>query len=388
MKVNGAHLSYCTNIHPGESWDDTFSAIQTYTPRVKELLKAEKFGIGLRLSNEAIFGWNETRLDNFKHWLQQEGMYVFTINGFPYGDFHHVRVKDRVHHPDWLSRERVDYTVRLVNILAKLLPADSDGGISTSPVSYRFWHRDINQAMQDAIAHFMQVTDTMIRMEKETGKYIHIDIEPEPDGILENSSEFIHFYNDFLLKLGVPILQKMGWENAEEKIRRHVQCCYDVCHFAVEFEEGGEVIDQLEAEGIGIGKMQISAALRASLDRGPASVYDALEEFEEDTYLHQAVGKKGDQLYKYRDLDELLRERPELDEVRSHFHVPIFINEYGLLHSTQDAIRKVLSKWSEKPFSRHLEVETYTWNVLPPDLVEQLPVSIARELAWVMNEIA
>jgi len=263
-----------------------------------------------------------------------------------------------------------------------------DGGISTSPISYRFWHSGIEGVMEMAVRPFIDLVEFLAQLEAQTGRFIHIDIEPEPDGVLENTDEFIHFFKEFLLGQGTRMLQQKGYENAEYLVRRHIQCCYDVCHFAVEFEDGTRVIDRLLAEGIGIGKMQISAALLARMEKGSANIYNALSEFKEDTYLHQAVGRKGSTLIKFRDLDELLEKRPELEEVRSHFHVPIFIDRYGLLDSTQGDIASVLEKWKEKPFTNHLEVETYTWNVLPEELAKDLPGSIARELDWVYKRIS
>ncbi|MEJ2003849.1 MAG: metabolite traffic protein EboE [Cyclobacteriaceae bacterium] len=390
MKIGGnAHLTYCTNIHPGESWRDTFNAIEKYTPLVKGSLAADEFGIGLRLSNQASEDLVEpAKRSEFSAWLQENNMYVYTLNGFPYGSFHDVRVKENVHRPDWLTDDRTAYTKRLAVILADILPENLDGGISTSPVSYRHWHKDVDAAMENSVTRFIDLVEFLIRLEDETGKFIHIDIEPEPDGVLENTEEFVHFYNDHLLLTGTEILRKRGIANGGEKIRRHIQCCYDVCHFAVEFEDGVQVVNRLLSEGIGIGKMQISAALRARIINNKEEVYRALSEFDEDTYLHQAVGKKGSELMKFRDLDILLAEHPMLEEVRSHFHVPVFVDEYGLLESTQDDISKVLDLWKNKPFTNHLEVETYTWQVLPRDLSRELPASIARELEWVRKRIS
>jgi len=138
------HLTYCTNIHPGKDWELTFTQLQTHVPTIKaKLAPTVPFGLGLRLSNlaseELDAGEN---LKHFKHWLQDNDIYVFTMNGFPYGNFHNESVKDKVHAPDWTTKERVVYTKRLFRQLAYLLPEGISGGISTSPISYKHWYPD------------------------------------------------------------------------------------------------------------------------------------------------------------------------------------------------------------------------------------------------------
>ena len=52
--------------------------------------------------------------------------------------------------------------------------------------------------------------------------------------------------------------------------------------------------------------------------------------------------------------------------------------------STQSFIRDVLAIHRESPVSSHLEVETYTWDVLPePFRSGSVDEAVARELAWV-----
>ncbi len=387
MNIRNSHLSYCTNIHPGETWPETFRALKSHVPAVRDEVGAEKFGIGLRLSGQAASELEEgDHLSEFTEWLKGENLYVFTMNGFPYGNFHNSRVKEDVHKPDWFTRERIDYTNRLADILAGLLPDGIDGGISTSPLSYRFWHEDYNDALERSVDPLLEVVVHLHKLEQETGKLIHLDMEPEPDGMMETSDEFIHFYNDILLPKGIEALEKMGFQNGEELIRKHFTLCYDVCHFAVEFEDGVTVIDKMLEQHIPIGKIQISAALKGSMSKDN-DIYEALEQFDEPTYLHQAVGRSGELLMRYRDLDQLLASRPKLQEIRTHFHVPVFLATYGLLDSTQDEIIRVLDKWKKEPFTNHLEIETYTWNILPEDMQLEIDRSVAREMDWVLKQI-
>src|SRR5687768_7837285 len=141
MQINNAQLTYCTNIHAGESWEEHFLALRENFPAIKQEISPDKpMGIGLRLSHIASLELGkEQNLNSFKKWLADQSAYVFTMNGFPYGGFHHTHVKDQVHAPDWTTNERVEYTIRLFDILTEILPEGMEGGISTSPLSYRHW---------------------------------------------------------------------------------------------------------------------------------------------------------------------------------------------------------------------------------------------------------
>jgi len=400
MKLSDQHhLTYCTNIHPGESWEEVDQSLRTYVPLVQSAIAPDQpFGIGLRLSQQA--GEELARpaaLIAFQKWLVENNCYVFTMNGFPYGGFHRQIVKDQVHQPDWTTSDRLAYTQQLFSILAKLLPADIDGGISTSPLSYKYWHAD-EQAREEVFRkstnHLVQIVAYLYQLRQETDKVLHLDIEPEPDGMLENTQEVIDYFNNWLLPKGIPALMEqlgLNSEEAEACIKTHIQLCYDVCHFAVVYEKPQDTFQRWQEEGIRIGKIQISAALKADLPADTVnrqSVTQAFKSLVESTYLHQVVARQNDgQLLHYPDLPEALEHinQPEVAEWRTHFHVPLFVPSYGVLNSTQDAIREVLSILKKTPITRHLEVETYTWEVLPKDIQVGLAQSIIRELEWVRD---
>jgi hypothetical protein len=400
MDVKGFHLSYCSNIHPGESWEATFQNLKIYIPEVRQRLKADgPFGIGLRLSNEASLVLERPeKLREFQDWLRKVNAYVFTLNGFPYGDFHRQIVKEKVHFPDWTTTDRRDYTIRSFRILAQLLPPKIMGGISTSPISYRHWFKNtdaLNQGMETATRHLLEVVEELVNIHRITGKLMHLDIEPEPDGILENSEETVSLFSDWLLPKGKAWLaQKFGISEseAEELIKTHIQVCYDVCHFAIVYEEPSDTFAKFEAAGIRVGKIQISAALKVLI---PDSVNEKfslgkkLLSFVESTYLHQVVAKGADgKLKSYADLPQALEFLPESkeEEWRIHFHVPVFLDNYGSFSSTQETISIVLKEILSNPeITQHLEVETYTWEVLPEDTRLSLGESIARELSWVIG---
>lgn len=402
MLTSLGHLSYCTNIHAGEEWKDHFAVLQENIPLIKERLSWQKpFGIGLRLSNKASLSLaKEENLSAFKKWLYDNNCYVYTMNGFPYGGFHHQRVKDQVHAPDWTTNERLQYTLRMFRILSELLPEGMEGSISTSPLSYKHWFagdEDRQQeAMEKATWHMLEVAEQLVKVHRVTDTILHLDIEPEPDGLIGNGMEFLHWYLQCLLPMGVPLMMErfsVSREQAEEMIRRHVRLCYDVCHFAIGYEDAQDMLSALREAKIAVGKLQLSAALKADMpqDAGARSpVKEAFQMFDEPTYLHQVIARCQDgRLLHYADLPDALQdiENTSVAEWRAHFHVPLFLNQYGLLRSTQEDVKAMLQWCREQKITEHLEVETYTWEVLPQEWQAPLAESISRELAWVLREI-
>lgn len=402
MQINKSHLTYCTNIHSGETWAKHFSAIEQYFPLIKNQVSPDQpLGIGLRLSNIASLELaKEKNIKHFKEWLKDQNAYVFTMNGFPYGDFHKTRVKDHVHTPDWITNDRVEYTSRLFTILSELLPENMEGGISTSPLSYRHWHihsADLEIKIKEkSTENILRIVEQLILIKQKTSKILHLDIEPEPDGLLETGDEFIVWFESYLLPTGVKsIIEKFAVKSAmaESMLKEHIRICYDVCHFAIGYEKHSEVINKLTEKGIKIGKIQISAALKAELSgnvKNRKNIHEAFSKFNESTYLHQVVGRKDDNsLIRYRDLPDALKdiENTEVNEWRSHFHVPVFLKNFGLLQSTQKDIKEVLDIHNLQSITNHLEVETYTWEVLPDEMKLPLQECIVRELDWVKKQL-
>lgn len=401
MQINNHHLTYCSNIHPGESWKETFENLEKYIPEIKEILKTTApFAIGLRLSNEAsLVLQDKGKLTAFKKWLDDQNCYIFTFNGFPYGSFHREVVKDDVHSPDWTTEDRKAYTLRLFDILAFLLRDGMDGGISTSPLSYRHWHskpKDYDYAMKTSTEQMVEVALRLYEIKLSQGKTLHLDIEPEPDGMLENCQETLDFYSKWLLPIGIPTFMErfdLTEKDAAYALKDHIRICYDVCHFAVVYEDHGQVFEAFEREGIKIGKIQISAALKIPIPSTPKEkmvVKKILFPFVESTYLHQVVGRNSaNELSSYRDLPDALVSLAASDEEewRIHFHVPIFLDTYGQLSSTQEDIVNVLKLIKKKSVTPHLEIETYTWEVLPEDIHLTLGESISREIQWTIENM-
>ncbi len=397
MKIKDIfELSYCTNIHPGSNWEHTFNSLKEYVPGIKEKIAPEApFGLGLRLSNKASEELNEgANFIEFKEWLTKHDLYVFTMNGFPYGNFHDERVKDMVHAPDWTTPERLVYTKRLFEQLAQLLPTGISGGISTSPISYKYWHdTDIlkQRAFEKGAEQLAEIVLQLKAIEAATGKYLHLDIEPEPDGLLENSDEVLDFFETYLVPIATKIIKDevgLTAEKAIKFIQRHITVCYDICHFSLAYEEPVDTFRKFADAGIKIGKIQVSAALKILYNQeNETTIWAALAKFDEPTYLHQVTELVDGKVKTYNDLPVVLKEQKKFSELRAHFHVPIFLERFDQLFSTQDHILKVIKELKKHVVSEHLEIETYTWDVLPKELKRELSDSIVREIDWLKDRL-
>ncbi|SDQ92327.1 metabolite traffic protein EboE [Flagellimonas zhangzhouensis] len=394
MRIKDYHLTYCTNIHAGGDWEETYTSLKQNLPSIKnDVSPNEPFGLGLRLSNAASEEVTDEQLQEFKDWLTEINCYVFTMNGFPYGNFHGEPVKDQVHVPDWTTDKRLKYTLRLFKQLDFLAPKDLECGISTSPVSYKHWFNtdeEKHRAFQIGAANMVQVALELYQTEKKSGRYMHLDIEPEPDGFLENTQEVLDFYDTYLIPEAIKIFGELEFnkEESEALLKKYITVCYDVCHFALAYEEPTLTFNQLKHVGIKVGKIQVSAALKILFNEDKVDeLWSTLAQFNEPIYLHQVTEKVNGKVVTYNDLPMILEKKAPFDELRSHFHVPIFLKDYGLLQSTQDQIEKVLDYLKEHFVSSHIEVETYTWDVLPEKLKVPITESIARELNWMKSRL-
>jgi hypothetical protein len=370
MRVGGFHLTYCTNIHAGEEWPQVREAIAAVLPRIRRHLGANgPFGIGLRLSAGAARSLAEPgALSDFRQFLSDGDYYVFTINGFPYGAFHGERVKENVYLPDWRDPRRVAYSNQLADILALLLPADIEtGSVSTVPGAFKPHLK--SAADVEAVARGIREHAAHLeRVESQSGRRIRLALEPEPSCLLETVDETCAFFDKYL---------------ADARVRRYVGVCVDTCHMAVEFEDPSQVLSTLGRAGVDIVKVQISSAL----DVSPKSV-GALRPFAEDTYLHQVVARHGGVLERFVDLPDALSHAGANDEWRVHFHVPLFLEHLGALATTQPFVSAFLAAHRANPVCDQLEVETNTWDVLPPEhRTLDVAEAIARELDWVRSQL-
>jgi hypothetical protein len=384
MELNhGVHLAYCTNIHRGQTWRQTLAALEKYTLAVRRRVCPDgPFAIGLRLSHRAAMELAENKtLRAFQRWLKKNDCYVFTINGFPYGRFHGAPIKEKVYLPDWTSPERLAYTNLLFDLLAALLPPGVEGSVSTLPGSFKEFIKTDGQkkVMRE---NLWQCVEHISQLNKRTGRKLHLGLEPEPLGYLENSAETISFFE-----------QMRADREKDGRLDEFFGVNYDCCHFAVEFEEAAAALAAFQRAGIKISKIHLSSALRTMATR---EAVIALKKFSDDVYLHQVIerGAHG-RLRFFRDLPEALNSKlkiqnSRLPEWRIHFHVPLHAPAVKPFQNTNGHLLGVLDWLAQNPKRcAHLEMETYTWEVLPPELKSRSVVEqLAAEYNWTLARLA
>lgn len=388
-------LSYCTNIHPGESWAETLANLRTHTEAIRARVCLEgAFGIGLRLSHraaEALASGNA--MAEFLAYLKENNFYVFTVNAFPYGQFHATKIKENVFSPDWTRGERLKYTNQCADLLCRMLPEGGEGSISTLPGSFKGWIETPEQE-RAMIANMAACAFHLHKIFLRTGRRIHLGFEPEPMGLFETIDETVEFFTRRLWPEGSRMLiEDHGLDEAEAVVilREHLGMCYDTCHMAIEYESAESALQRLSAAGILLSKVQVSSALR--LTPGAAALAE-LERFADGVYLHQVLGRKSDgSIVRWKDIAPALAAREELmacEELRVHCHVPLYMTAHGEIGSTAEHIRELFSALRNRPaMVRHFEVETYTWDVLPPELrTTTMDEAVAREMEWTLARMS
>jgi sugar phosphate isomerase/epimerase len=361
-------LTYCTNIHPGESWAEIFANVREHVPAVRSRFAgAGTFPIALRLSGRAAREIDAGEAARFADWCRREGCRVATLNGFPHGRFHGAPVKEQVYLPDWRNPERLEYTKRLADLLASWLPEGGRGSISSVPLGFR--RALAPDAIAGARVHLRHALEHLARLADETGREVTLALEPEPGCLIETTADVVRVFGQLDLPPG---------------LARHLGVCYDCCHQALQFEDPADSLATLRRAGIRVAHVQVSSALRVEgPDLAPVAA------FAEPTYLHQCVGRRPDgSLVRFDDLPEALAAAPSSGcaRWRVHFHVPVFHEGSGMLRTTSDFLEGILPLLEP---GLPLEVETYTWGVLPPEMrAPTVTESIVRELEWVASRRA
>ncbi|MBI5844349.1 MAG: metabolite traffic protein EboE [Deltaproteobacteria bacterium] len=373
MKIPGypdTLLCYCQNVHPAETWDEAFSAISTHALAVRERVSPfSPFGLGLRLSKKAADTLiRPGNLAAFRDFLRSRDCYVFTINGFPYGNFHATPVKERVYAPDWRDADRLSYTLSLAEILAGLLPDGISGSVSTVPGSWKPWLKGPGD-VEEIRANLGRAALGLAEIFERTGRTVNLALEPEPGCLLETTRETIDFF-----------------DTLPDEARGRIGVCLDACHAATVFEEPSESLAALLKNGVPVFKVQVSAALSAELPEGLA----ALKKFADPVYLHQTriIGEDGC-IRAWDDLPEALDAyNGGKGTCRVHFHVPLHTPPMPGFSSTAEGLSPLFFALALQGGVSHFEIETYTFDVLPPELKAcGVVTSIAKEYGWVLSRL-
>lgn len=371
MAFSSLPLAYCTNVHPCRTVVDVHAVLDRHALAVREQCG---FGIsvGLWLPETAVA--DPVAGATVADALARRGLTCHTLNAFPFGDFHGARVKEQVYLPDWADRRRLDYTLACARLLDALLPPGGEGSISTLPLGFKgFGHGpDFMAAASDAL---LAAARELAALESTTSRVIRLALEPEPCCVLETTAETVAFFEHLFVRaraLGI-----------EPFARRHLGVCYDVCHQAVEFEDAATAIATLAAAGVRINKVQISCAIEATDPTDPVQ-RDALLAYVEPRYLHQTFARDaGGTLHHAVDLTSDLITDPAWHARgpwRIHYHVPVDAEHIGPLRTTRGELMQALAAIGTLDYAPHLEVETYTWPVLPGADPIDLAAGIAREL--------
>ena len=384
MKLHdGIDLAYCTNVHRGENWAETFAALEQHVLPVRRRVAAgQSYAIGLRLGQRAAseLAQRDTLLA-FQRWLERHDCYVFTINGFPYGSFHGTRVKEQVYAPDWSTPERVAYTRQLFELLVELAPAGASGSVSTVPGSFKGFVAAEPGRRNAIFENLTRCGRAIAELAGRTGRDLHLGLEPEPCCLIETSEETVAFFNDWRSR-------DRAVDN--EGLLRRVGVNYDCCHLAVQFESAAAALGRIAGADLRLSKLHLSSALRVSPDDAGRR---ALAAFVEPVYLHQVVVQRsGRVLRRFVDLPDALAD-PEPsrrgDEWRVHFHVPLHASPGAPFGDTREHLTDALD-WlkAHRGACTHLEMETYTWEVLPPAMRLPIGDQLVREYAWTLGALA
>jgi hypothetical protein len=389
------HLTYSTLVHPGDTWEDMWESLTTYVPKVQaRVCPNAPFGVSLRLSNAsaATLVKNKGERDKLKKFLADNNMYLYTVNAFPYGPFKNTIVKEQVYEPDWRSEERTQYTINVAEVLADVCPPSIQPSIQSAPLGFK--PNVTSKAVVDSYTeHVLRVAAHLIKLEERTGRVVTLALEPEPFCFLETTDETVDYFTNHLYTgKSAEMLAKFAKVPIADAIlgqRKFVGTVFDICHQAVVYEDIATSLQKLVDAGIPIFKLQEAAAMR--IPNVTQKIVDALKRYAKTIYLTQTVQKKDGKLTRFLNLEDAFAawdKDPGPREWRTHFHVPVFLDDLGEFGTTRFAIEDALKFHRAKPLSRQLEIETYTWDVLPDHLkTGDIVDYVCRELEWVRGEL-
>jgi hypothetical protein len=389
------HLTYSTLVHPADTWEQLWDSLQTYVPRVKARVSPHApFGVCIRLAAPTVarLTADAAARRQLTQFLADQDLYVYTANAFPYGAFKGTVVKEQVYEPDWRTEARTQYTMQVADILAEIGTPAVPPSIQTAPLGFK-----PNVTGPDVVAsytaHVLRVAAHLVQLEARTGRLVTLAIEPEPHCFLETTTETVAYFTDHLYTgaaaarlaalSGLPIAEAHG------ALRRHLGIVFDIGHQAVGFEDIPTSLQQLVDAGIPIFKLQEVAAMHIPVVTQAA--VDALAQFAQTVYLSQTVQQKDGTITKFLNLEDAFAawtSDPGPREWRTHFHVPVFLEDLGAFRTTRFALEEALRVHKATPLSRQLEIETYTWDVLPDHLkTGDIVDYVVREIEWVKSQL-
>ncbi|MGD9536872.1 MAG: metabolite traffic protein EboE [Alphaproteobacteria bacterium] len=389
------HLTYSTLVHPGDTWEEMWQSLTSFVPKVKARVAPDRrFGVSLRISGVSSrrLAGDPAERQKLKAFLDDNDMYLYTVNAFPHGPFKNTVVKTQVYEPDWRSDERAEYTMRVADILAEVAPPGIEPSIQTAPLGYkpRVTGNDVVEAYTRQV---LRVAAHLVELERRTGRCVTLAIEPEPDCYLETTTETLAYFKEHLYS-GAAAAQLahatgLAISDAHARLRRHIGTVYDICHQAVEYEDIKASLQALVDAGIPVFKLQEAAAMR--MPEVDGDIVEALRPYANSVYLTQTVERRNGRLTRFPNLEDAFaawQREPGPREWRTHFHVPVFLDDLGAFKTTRFAIEDALAFQKAHGLSAQLEIETYTWDVLPDHLkTGDIVDYVSREIEWVRGQL-
>lgn len=399
IKYSKNHLTYCTNIHINTNWEESLHNLNRYTISIKKSIAPNKeFGIGLCLSNTIVDNLiTAQNITLFKNWLVFNNMYVLTLNGFVYKHFHKKNIKENIYKPDWSTEERLLYTKKLIHLFSNII-TKKNGSISTVPICYKKTmdnYKERYRILQKSIINLMEITKLLVTISKEKKINLYLCLEPEPDCFLENTNDILNFYNHYLIPYGSEYLNKnykYPINYAKKQICKYIQICYDVCHFAIQYEKPEETFTTLRKNKITIGKIQLSSLLNIQTPKNKKIKFKKTKQlhiYSKTQFLHQTrTHDKTKNQINYPDLLKIIDIKHITDvkkyNWRIHYHIPLYRKTYNAYNTSQEYIKKVIQQLDPKK-EHHLEIETYTWEALHKKQNIDVVGSIVKEYTYILN---
>ncbi len=368
-------ITYCMNVHRGEELPSVLKALETVTLPIGEAMgNRASIPVGLRFGAElaAALRTPETVRKLATH-MRLLHFATIGINGFPYGSFHGEAVKTAVYEPDWTDPRRIMYTRDLFYALTQLpvmrTPEGYPVSVTTVPLAY-----DRGQGFSEEF--FINLCDMALflrKLEGFTGRRMCLALEPEPDCLLESSTQVIDFFEKLWMRPEwVPIY------------RDYIGICFDTCHFAVGYEDPLCALRSLVSSKVPIARIQISSALEVS----HATTEADLRPFLDPIYLHQTRRREDDaSMTCFPDLTE--ETLPEIvgKRGRIHYHVPLAWEGNGRLGTTRHTLTPAFWRYV-RAGGWPVEAEAYAYFVSPDFLRKRtLSESILDDLAWIRKQL-
>jgi hypothetical protein len=390
------HLTYSTLVHATDNWDQLWKSVNTYLPAVKaRVAPDQKFGVCLRTSAPSIeqLATEPAKVADLKQFFADQDLYLYTANAFVYGVFKKQVIKEDVYEPDWATPERREYTKKVANLLAELAPEGINPSIQSAPLGFKpkVTGEDV---VETYTSNVIDVVAHLVDLKKKTGKMVTLGLEPEPRCYLETTDETITYFKNYLFS--GPTAQRLAKAtglneaDAAQAMKDYVGVVFDIGHQAVGYEDIPASLQKLVDNGVQIVKLQEAASMY--IPEVTQKVVDALQNFAKTIYLSQTCQKKDGVQTWFLNLEDAFEDwykNPGPREWRTHFHVPVFLEDLGgYFGTTRFALEQALAFHKKQPLSTHLEIETYTWDVLPDhlktgDIVEY----VTRELEWVRGQL-